>query len=132
MNKDKFKANYICVTVLNHKLTLKQKVSYYRKAIIQLLILQKLQVCRFLLLFYLERHVCKAKVNCRSNLWCCSPFSSLYCKEAFCVGWVSICRCMWYLHFQPICVFNQKAFQPLNRKGLKVLPIFPNNVIRFS
>lgn len=40
MNKDKFKANYICVTVLNDKLTLKQKTSYCRKATIQLLILQ--------------------------------------------------------------------------------------------
>lgn len=39
MNKGKFKANYVCVTVLNDKLTLKQKVSYYRKATIQLLML---------------------------------------------------------------------------------------------
>lgn len=37
MNEDKFQANYICVTVLNDKLTLKQKFSYCRKATIQLL-----------------------------------------------------------------------------------------------
>lgn len=100
MNKDKFKANYICVTVLNDKLTLKQKVSYYRKTTIQLLILQKLQVCRSLLSSYLDMFVKPKQIAAlsRGPEACFHPCTVR--RTSVYIEYLSVDACS-------ICVFNQ-------------------------